>query len=563
MLEAIRVPTLAIGAIGVMCLLHSAPTFAAVACDVKSIQATVPADTTITAAVRLDKPVAHCKIDGYVTATNPGPNRDYFRLQLPDKQLWKNRFYFIGMGGAAGYVPTDSQIPAGNPMVKGFAVAGTDTGHEGAILDWRFLNDRVKTLDHRDRGAHLTTVAAQAITRAYYGVTKMYRYESGCSGGGRMGGEAISRHPEDYDGVLLGEMSGISNNKTIEFSNYKFIHVSQVMNREPGAWLSPAKLKMVDKKVTAACDASDGAIDGIVWDHRACKFDFASLKCKSGDGPDCLTQPEITSIQQILDGPRGPDGKRFTVGWPITNMSTWASFIGSEPPPWSKNPSPANMSKSSAGYIIAYTRGSGFFGPDFDPLTFNLKDPKSIDTWERLSRAQQFQGSPNPTPFEKTGGKLILFGGVSSPCCSNVEMEEWFDKYAKQFGREQTQKFMALYELPGIGHCMGGPGPQDGADVVLQALVDWVEADVQPAALVAHRGADRTKFMFAADADVPAIPLELTGNKPVPQVPTSGPSRDFLLCPYPQRSVFKGGVANPDKLDVNEAANWSCRASPH
>ena len=32
-------------------------------------------------------------------------------LQLPDKKQWKGRYYFIGMGGSAGYVPTDSQIP--------------------------------------------------------------------------------------------------------------------------------------------------------------------------------------------------------------------------------------------------------------------------------------------------------------------------------------------------------------------------------------------------------------------------------------------------------------------
>src|SRR5262245_10113294 len=85
----------------------------AVPCDVKSIPAAAPVDTTIAKVEKLTAPARHCRVDGYVTVTNPGPNKDYFRLQLPDKDLWKGRFYFIGLGGAAGYVPTDSQIPGG------------------------------------------------------------------------------------------------------------------------------------------------------------------------------------------------------------------------------------------------------------------------------------------------------------------------------------------------------------------------------------------------------------------------------------------------------------------
>src|SRR5690606_40322349 len=93
----------------------------------------------------------------------------------------------ICLGGSAGYVPTDSQIPAGNPLRAGFAVAGTDTGRQGSAGDWNFLSESpAKALDHNHRGAHVTTVAAQAITRAYYGSDELYRYTSGCPGGGRM-----------------------------------------------------------------------------------------------------------------------------------------------------------------------------------------------------------------------------------------------------------------------------------------------------------------------------------------------------------------------------------------
>ena len=415
----------------------------------------------------------------------------------------------------------------------------------------------MKTLDHRDRGGHVVTVATQQITLAYYGAAKMFRYHTGCSGGGRMGGEAITRHPEDYDGVLLGD-GRVTPNPYLGAGMYKFIHAAQTMTREPGAWLSPAKLAMLDAKVTAACDLTDGAQDGIVWDHRACKFNFDALKCKSADGLQCLTGPEITSIKALLAGAHGAKGELLSIGWPITNMTMWSTFLGSQPPPWSASATPANMSRASSGYIIAATRGSGFFGPDFDPLKFDLKNPANIERWETLSRAQQFEGAPDLTRLEPTGAKVMLFVGVSSPCCSNLDMETYVANVTKAQGAARAGKYIAMYQVPGIGHCVGGPGPQDGIDTTLQALIDWVEAGKTPAGIVAHRGPDRVRFLFAANADVPLVPKELTGDRPITMSPATGPSRDFLLCPYPQKSVFDRAKARVPGA-INEAANWSCR----
>jgi feruloyl esterase len=529
----------------------SASAMAALTCQVKSIQSAAPADTTIVSAEQLDKPVAHCKIDGYVTTTNPGPNKVNFRLQLPDKSLWKGRYYFIGLGGAAGYVPTDSQIPGGNPIVKGFATAGTDTGRQGSGADWSFLSDPVKALDHIHRGAHVTAVATQQITRAYYGVTKIYRYHSGCSGGGRMGGEAMMMHPEDYDGVLFGQSR--LGRTTDGGGSLKFIQASQEMNREPGSWLSPAKLKIVEANVTAACDATDGAVDGVIWDHRLCHYDVASLQCKSGDGPDCLTQPEIKSIKAILNGPRGPDGKLLTQPMPISNMSTWSTFLGSVPPPWSTDSSMVSMSRTSGGFIIATTRAHALFGPNFDILKdFDFGSQKSIDAWNEATAKIGYDRSPDLHPFEKVGGKTILWVGVSDPCCSNLEMEGYVKYLEKDIGKARLDKFAKLYEIPGMGHCGGGTGPGDTPDVLLQSLVDWVELGKVPEGAVMHRGADRVKLIFADKSG----PGESGALVPVP----TGRSRDFLVCPYPLVSVFdKSKANNPDA--VYEAANWSCRAS--
>src|ERR1700742_2256442 len=124
-----KIATLAVGALGAFGLFYSSASMAALTCTVDSIQSAAPKDTKITLAEQTAAPVPHCKVEGYVTTTNPGPNQVNFRLQLPPKEKWTNRYYFIGLGGTAGFVPTDSQIPAGNPVIQGMAVAGTDTGH--------------------------------------------------------------------------------------------------------------------------------------------------------------------------------------------------------------------------------------------------------------------------------------------------------------------------------------------------------------------------------------------------------------------------------------------------
>lgn len=519
-------------------------------CSIAAIQALAPADTTITLAESTAAPVAHCKVEGFVTTTNPGPNKVSFRLQLPD-QGWRHRYYFIGMGGAAGYVPTDSQIPAGNPLYKGFAVAGTDTGHEGAMLDWSFMGrSAAQAADHIHRGAHVVAVATQQITRAYYKASEMYRYHSGCSGGGRMGVMAIERHPEDFDGVLLGAPGGRSSATMI-----KFIAAAQEMMREPGAWVSPAKLSMVEGKVTEACDMTDGAKDGIVADHRKCKYDVAKLACTAADGPNCLTQPEIKSIKAILRGPIGPDGKPLTEPMPITNMSVWSGFLGMTPPPWSSDANDVMRGKGSAGLVIANTLAQSYFGPDYDAVKqFDTRKKSDIDAWRaaaiRLDYGQPY--TANLRGFQQGGHKLILWNGVSDPCCSDIELEQYYHDAAKfvQGGEAALPSFIRYYRVPGMAHCGGGTGPGDAPDEMLTALISWVEQGQAPGDIVAHRGADRVQLQFA-DPRTKTVSGVL-----VP--PPVGPSRDFLLCPLPKVPVFNGS-AKPDA--VYDAANWSCRAS--
>lgn len=510
-------------------------------CTVAAMQAAAPGDATITSVEWLQVPVAHCRVDGYVTTTNPGPNRNNFRLQLPAKAQWNQRYYFIGVGGSGGSVPTDSQIPRGNPIVKGFAVAGTDKGHQGPALDWSFQTDPAKALDNAHRGAHVTTVAAQQLTRAFYGTSKMYRYHTGCSGGGDMGIKAMEFYPEDYDGVLLGWPGGNHPDPNKRNPAVNFHTMLREVTRESGAWISPAKRAFADRKVMEACDLADGARDQMIWDHRLCKFDFNSLLCRGADAPDCLTGPEARTFANIV---------RKTAA-PISNMSMW-TYLGEVPPPWNPSASPQNARKTAPAFVIlnGWAR-TQLAQPDRDVI----KQPLSRDELTRIMVGQaraggaEFGRNADIGTYLKRGGKALFFVGVSDPCCSNLNNEQYIRDISRQLGPALVERSTRLYEVPGWGHCGGGNGPHDGQDAMLSALIDWVEKDRPPEGIEMHRGPGRAKLMFAsAGATFAGV-----------AVPASvGESRDFLVCPFPQVSVFdrsKAGIAGA----VYDARNWNCR----
>lgn len=512
-------------------------------CDVAAVQAAALPDTTITAATWIDAPARHCRIDGYVTATNPGPNRNHFRLQLPARAAWNGRYYFIGVGGSGGSVPTDSQTPTGNPIVAGFAVAGTDKGHQGPPLDWSFNSDPVKALDNAHRGAHVTTVAAQHLAQAFYGAKKMFRYHAGCSGGGDMGLRAMQDHPEDYDGVLLGVPVGRHPDPRKDGVARNYSTMLREVMREPGAWVPPAKRVFAERKALEACDIADGARDEMIWDHRQCKFDFTALTCKAGDGPECLTPPEARTLNTLI---------RETA-FPISNMDMWGYYLGNVPPPWDPSPARDNVAKSAAGYVILNNWARTHLQ---QPERDVMKDPLSS---EEVALILQRQASTSLNvqggrigfePFMKRGGKAIFYVGVSDPCCSNVAMEQYMIDTAKQAKRERLERSARLYQVPGWGHCGGGTGPTDGADRMLQALIEWVEKDQAPVGIVMHRGSDRAQLLFSRSA------VAAESGVAIPKA--TGTSRDFLVCPFPMTSVFDQSKAHVPGA-VFDARNWSCR----
>lgn len=511
-------------------------------CSLAVIQALASSDTRITAVERHQLPVPHCRIEGYVATTDPGPNKVSFALHLPAKEKWNNRYYFANQGGSGGSVPTEAQHPAGNPLVAGFAWAGTDKGHSSAGdvgVSGNWEKDPAKRLDNAHRGAHVVTVAAQKITRDYYGADTMYRYAGGCSGGGGMGQAAAQLHPTDYDGILMGGMpigEPPDPDRRRQFEQAIFVQESL---REPGAWLSPAKRAFAARKVLAACDASDGAEDGVIWDQRLCSFDFRDLQCPAEDSPECLTQPEITSLENILKASYAP----------ISAIDHW-DYLGVIPP--------SQWNDASGTDAFAYTLTKGWIATHLGQPDRDLwKAPLTRDEmWKiMVSRAQASGQGPYGKvgweAYEKAGGKLIYFTGEADPCCSVIMNEQYFRDTWQQMGKERTDRFAKLYVVPGWGHCGGSNGPADADDRLFQALIEWVEQGKEPKEIITGRGApEKTRFSFMDFEERRTNPrLEKRGINP--------PIRDFLLCPFPLVSFFDQDKKNIPGA-VYDAENWSC-----
>src|SRR5438552_14699567 len=90
---------------------------------------------------------------------------------------WNTKFQAVGNGGWTGSIPYPA-LAAG--LQRGYATAGTDTGHEGGSGNFA-LGHPEKLIDFAYRAVHEMTVKAKAITEAYYGNNPRYSYWNGCS----------------------------------------------------------------------------------------------------------------------------------------------------------------------------------------------------------------------------------------------------------------------------------------------------------------------------------------------------------------------------------------------
>ncbi len=207
---------------------------------------------------------------------------------------WNGRLQSVGNGAWAGVISYPALATA---LSAGYAAASTDTGHEGNKAE--FATDHPeKLIDFAWRAVHEMTVAAKAITAAYYSNAPKYSYWNGCSTGGRQALAEAQRFPADYDGIISGDPANY-----VTGTQGAQVWTNVISRKNEANYIPPSKYPAIHQAVLDQCDALDGVKDGVLENPRRCKFDPRVLECKGADSPSCLTAPQVEMARQIYAGP--------------------------------------------------------------------------------------------------------------------------------------------------------------------------------------------------------------------------------------------------------------------
>src|SRR4029434_3928097 len=107
---------------------------------------------------------------------------------------------------------------------------------------------------------------AKALAQAFYGKLPERAYWIGCSSGGYEGLMEAQRFPTDYDGIVAGAPA---NNWTRLMAGD--LDGILAVFKDPASTLPPAALGLLHRSALAACDKTDGVLDGVLEDPRQCK----------------------------------------------------------------------------------------------------------------------------------------------------------------------------------------------------------------------------------------------------------------------------------------------------
>jgi len=453
---------------------------------------------------------AHCRIDGMMDKRTGTDGKTYgirFAIALPEN--WTGQYLQQGGGGLNGNVgePTGAQAAGDKPaLVRGFAVATTDTGHQssGGGFDGSFMQDQQAALDFEYVANGRVALLAKQIIENYYGKPVAHSYFVGCSTGGREAMLMSQRNPLYFDGIVAGApamRTGHSNlaTRTVTVNLNKIAPKGTNGQPLPGGGLTDGGRKAIIAKLLDVCDARDGMKDGMVFDVTGCTFRPADLQCPAARMEGCLSKEQVDAITIAFVGPKDSRGNQVYPGF----------FFDT------------GITATGGGIPGLLATGNNPIGPpttavqqDIDAEAARVNsNPTSLigDSWTWT----------NLGTFSSHGGKLIFYHGVSDPWFSAKDTIDYYQRMSMANGGEgKVKDWSRLFLSPGMGHCSGGSAALDTFDM-LSAAVNWVEKNTPPDSITA------------------------TGR--------AFPGRSRPLCPYPAHAQYNGAG------DPENASSYSCR----
>lgn len=499
---------------------------------------------------------AHCEVFGIMHERKGVDGQAYairFHMRLPE--AWNGRFFFQGGGGsngeigdALGRVSWVRGSPIAFAITRGYAVVSQDSGHDNRLnSDPRRGGPTAFGFDPQARAeyghASLAPVAlaAKAVIAAYYHRPITHSYFLGCSKGGEEGMVFAQQHPEMFDGIMAAAPGFALPRAAVEEA-WEVQRLSQLLAK-PVAFasfheaLTDKDLSIAGGAIKKACDALDGAADGMVSNTAACttarvRPQIEAKVCKTGQAGDCLTRAKADALYELMRGSRKTDGS------PI--YADWAWDPGVAAPGWRIWKLGSADGKVPALNVVlgGGSLHSVFIVPPMevpgDPqglldaqLRFDVqRDGRKIyatgDGFTRSPWQDVSARSPDLSAFAARGGRLIVPHGAADPVFSLRDTLAWWEEVNSR-AHGQAASFARVFPVPGMNHCSGGDATDqfDG----LATLENWVEHGKAP-------------------ASIPA--------KGDPQAPW--PDRTRPLCAWPSYARYVGHGS------MEDGANFACVA---
>jgi hypothetical protein len=494
----------------------------------------------------------HCHVLGRM-AERAGANGQHyaiaFRLRLPTK--WNGRFFFEGGGGSNGNLGSAlGALQGQQPTVAlalGYAVVSQDSGHDNQANNdplhggtQTFGFDPQARIDFGYNSYDQVATASKAIIVRYYGRPPEKSYFAGCSEGGREGLMLAQRYPAQFDGILACS-PGLNLPRAAvaeAWDSQAFAEVARTSglldaNKQPAVnkAFTDEDLRLVSRAVLEACDAMDGAVDGMVQDFVVCTTaavapKLSAITCAGAKNDTCVSAVQVAALKKVFDGARTSKRDAAYAAWP------WDAGIGGKVGEsynmgwriWKLGPygAPANAAinltlGASALPSIFVTPpvavpmlggGAAAYALAFDVNQYRAALTSKGGEFDQSSLEFMKADSADLAAFRNRGGKLVMAHGVSDPVFSILDTIEWWKAVDRANGGHAAD-FARLFAVPGMNHCAGGPST-DRFDA-FGALVDWVEKGVAPDAIIATARAG-----------------------------TPWPGRTRPLCAYPAQARFKG-----------------------
>jgi feruloyl esterase len=516
-------------------------------CSVTALTAFAVARISIASATAKpdsDKGPAYCDVLGAVTTTGEAAQDGAAKFELRLPAQWNGKFLFWGVGGLAGNLtPSLTRADIYSSVEKGYAIAVTDTGHQGDGLDasWALIKpgmaDDAKLADYYFRAVHQVTTATRSLTQAYFARPADRSYFDGCSNGGREALIEAERYPDDYDGIIAGA---------------PFLDIRAILAgvkayqrlMSPDSYIPPPLLAVVDKTILDRCDVADGVADGLIQNPAKCDVDLKPIQCRRAGAPECLSSAQAETLTDTLLAPvRDDRGQVLYPGAALGNFSDerglglWLVGKGAPadfdaPEPW--GPESAGVAPLSWDFADQFIKFVVERDPGFDLRRFKIGaggivDAAALSLFDARTSAGDAHDPKTLAAFLGRQKKLLIYHGFSDPALAPYRTMMFYEALAAATpgGYPALQRNVRLFMGPGMLHCGGGSGPNSFD--MLGALEKWVELGQAPDAIAA---------------------AHFPGNDAQKK-----PDRTMPLCPFPAAAKYNGVG------DVADAANWRCDAN--